>query len=102
MRLQKLIAEAGIASRRAAERLILDGRVTVNGSTVRQLGTTVEPDRDEVQVDGVPVERPSAKSYLLLHKPAGAVTSVSDPHAAHTIMSFLPDDAPRLFPVGRL
>lgn len=102
MRLQKLIAEAGIASRRAAERLILDGRVTVNGGTVRQLGTTVMPDRDVVQVDGVAVERPSTKSYLLLHKPAGVVTSVSDPHAAHTIMSLLPDDGPRLFPVGRL
>ena len=102
MRLQKLIAEAGIASRRAAERLILDGRVTVNGVTVRQLGSTVVPDIDVVQVDGVSVERPSAKSYLLLHKPAGYVTSVSDPHAAHTIMSLLPQGGPRLFPVGRL
>jgi 23S rRNA pseudouridine2605 synthase len=101
-RLQKLIAEAGLASRRAAERLILEGRVTVNGVAVRQLGATAVPGQDDVRLDGRPLAPPPAKTYLLLHKPAGVVTSVRDPHAVRTIMALLPKDAPRLFPVGRL
>jgi 23S rRNA pseudouridine2605 synthase len=97
-----LIAEAGLASRRAAERMILDGRVSVNGAVVRELGAAAMPGRDEVRVDGSALRPPTERTYLLLHKPRGVVTSVRDPHAIHTIMSLLPPGMPRLFPVGRL
>jgi 23S rRNA pseudouridine2605 synthase len=102
VRLQKLLAAGGIASRRAAERLISDGHVTVNGVTVTELGATAIPDRDDVRVDGRRVRALATHTYLLLHKPPGYVTSLSDPHAEHTIAELLPPDAPRLYPVGRL
>lgn len=82
--------------------MILDGRVSVNGVVVRELGAMAIPGDDEVRVDGNVLRPPARKTYLLLHKPRGVVTSVRDPHAAHTIMSLLPPDAPRLFPIGRL
>jgi 23S rRNA pseudouridine2605 synthase len=102
VRLQKLIAEAGRSSRRAAERLIVEGRVTVNGEVIRQLGATATPGRDLVCVDGEPLHPPRSKTYLLMHKPLGVVSSARDPHAVRTVTSLLPPDAPRLFPVGRL
>jgi 23S rRNA pseudouridine2605 synthase len=102
VRLQKLIAEAGVASRRAAERLIVDGRVTVNGEVVRQLGASAMPGRDEVRVDGALLQPPAVKTYLLLNKPAGVVSSLRDPHAERTVTSLLPPGTPRLYPVGRL
>ena len=102
VRLQKLLAEAGIASRRAAERLIAEGHVTVNGVVVREPGSAAIPGRDEVRVDGAPLRPPAAKTYLLLHKPSGVVTSVHDPHAERTIMALLPRNVPRVYPVGRL
>lgn len=102
VRLQKLIAAAGVASRRSAEQLIREGRVSVNGAVSRQPGQTALPGRDDVRVDGRPLRPPSASTYLMLHKPAGVVTTVRDRHAAHTIMSLLPAGSPRLFPIGRL
>ncbi len=102
VRLQKLIADAGVASRHAAERLIAEGRVTVNGTLVREPGATAVPGEDEVRVDGAPLRPSAAKTYLLLHKPPGYVTSVADPHAERTVMTLLPPDTPRVYPVGRL
>ena len=102
VRLQKLIAEAGLASRRAAERLIAEGRVTVNGAVVRELGSAAIPGQDDVRVDGTPLRPPATKTYLLLHKPPGYVTSVADPHAERTVMALLPPGTPRVYPAGRL
>ncbi len=103
-RLQKFLARAGVASRRHAEALILAGRVQVNGQPVTQLGAKVQPDTDAVQVDGRPVQVPAARIYLLLHKPAGVVTTASDPQGRQTVLDLLPPSlqAERLFPVGRL
>jgi 23S rRNA pseudouridine2605 synthase len=99
-RLQKILAEAGIASRRAAEDLLRSGRVSVNGR-VAKLGDSAEPERDEVAVDGVPVARePSV--YWLLHKPRGVITTVRDPEGRSTVRDLVPDREHRLFPVGRL
>jgi pseudouridine synthase len=93
-----------VASRRHAEELILAGRVQVNGQPVTQLGAKVQPEGDEVQVDGRPVQAPAARVYLLLHKPAGVVTTASDPQGRQTVLDLLPSSlqAQRLFPVGRL
>lgn len=102
VRLHKLLAEAGVASRRAAERLIAGGHVSVNGVTVRTPGSVVVPDRDDIRVDGVPVRPPRHRTYLLLHKPPGYVTTLHDPHAERTVRDLLPPDTPRVYPVGRL
>lgn len=101
-RLQKILAQAGYGSRRACERLILQGRVRVNGELVTQLGTRVAPHADVIEVDGSRVHLPEEHTYILLHKPAGVVTTRSDPHAKRTVMHLLQGvDAP-VFPVGRL
>ena len=101
-RLQKFLARAGLASRRHCEEIILAGRVRVNGRVVRVLGTRVRPGLDRVQVDGELV-RPDRLVTLLLHKPAGYITAVSDPQGRPVVTSLLPPgDFPRLFPVGRL
>jgi 23S rRNA pseudouridine2605 synthase len=102
VRLQKLLADAGVASRRAAERLIAAGRVTVNGEVVRTPGTSALLERDDVRVDGVPVRAPVRRTYLLLNKPAGYTTTLSDPHAERTVRELLPRSAARVYPVGRL
>jgi 23S rRNA pseudouridine2605 synthase len=103
-RLQKVLAHAGVASRRHAEQLIAGGRVTVNGEVVRQLGTRVDPRRDEVRVDGQPIRPAISHTYILLHKPAGPVTAASDPQGRATVLDLLPPDlrARRVYPVGRL
>jgi 23S rRNA pseudouridine2605 synthase len=101
VRLQKFLAEAGVASRRAAEPIILDGRVAVNGRPVRRLGTKVDPDRDEVTVDGQPV-RVKRKLYVALHKPAGCVCSRRDERGRPTIHDLLPKEWQNLHSVGRL
>jgi pseudouridine synthase len=103
-RLQKFLARAGVASRRHAEALILAGRVQVNGQRVTQLGTRVQPETDEVLVDGRTVRPAAASVYVLLHKPAGVVTTVSDPQGRQTALDLLPPSLrdKRLFPVGRL
>ena len=102
-RLQKVLARAGIASRRASERLILDGRVMVNGATVTRLGTSVDPARDVVKVDGKRIPaRPPTRGVLILNKPRGYVTTARDPEGRPTVMDLLSGIGPRVFPIGRL
>ncbi|HZT22058.1 MAG TPA: pseudouridine synthase [Verrucomicrobiae bacterium] len=100
-RLQKFLAEAGVASRRAAEQFILDGRVAVNGQIVRRLGTKVDPARDTVAVDGREV-RPQRKLYLALHKPRGCVCSRRDERGRPTIYGLLPRQWQMVYSAGRL
>lgn len=101
MRLQKALAEAGVASRRHAEALIAAGRVKVNGAVVRAMGVTIDPQRDRLEVDGRAVRAAGERTYIMLHKPRNVVTTASDPAGRATIMDFVPRDR-RLFPVGRL
>lgn len=102
-RLQKALARAGVASRRAAERLIREGRVTVNGHTVTRMGTQVDPSGDVVRVDGRKVPpAPRSHTYLALNKPRGFVTTLSDPEGRPTVRDLLPDIRARVYPVGRL
>ena len=101
-RLQKLLARAGYGSRRSAEKLIVEGRVSVNGVIVRQLGTQVGDD-DRVEVDGVELTRTVELAYLAMHKPHGFVTTARDPQNRRTVMELLPPDLPpHVLPVGRL
>jgi len=100
-RLQKILAAAGIASRRACEAIILDGRVQVNGKTVSELGAKADPRRDEITVDLVPIHR-EAPVYILMNKPKGYVTTVKDDQGRPTVMALLRDVPGRLYPVGRL
>ena len=100
-RLQKILAQAGIASRRGAEQLIHEGRVRVNGEVVREMGTKVDLTVDTVTVDSKPI-RIEQKIYILLHKPAGYVTTLSDPQGRPTVSDLIADIPQRLFPVGRL
>jgi 23S rRNA pseudouridine2605 synthase len=100
-RLQKVLANAGFASRRECEELISAGRVAVNGKVVRILGARVDPTQDEIAVDGQPIGRPSPRTYVLLHKPAGVISTADDPQGRPTVVEMV--DLPvRLFPVGRL
>jgi len=99
-RLQKVLARAGIGSRRTAEELIAAGRVTVNGD-VAVLGRRVDTEHDRVEVDGVPIGVREGLVYYLLNKPRGVVTSASDPHAERTVVDLVPRE-PRVYPVGRL
>jgi len=101
-RLQKVLARAGLGSRRACEELIRSGRVTVNGRLVTELGTRVEPARDAIAVDGKPLPAAPAPVYWMVNKPRGFVATVSDPFASRTALQLLPEGQPRLFPVGRL
>lgn len=99
-RLQKILAAAGICSRRSAEKLILDGRVAVNGEIANELGRRVDPENDIVAVDGEQINR-AAKQTFILNKPAGIITTCSDKHARATVLELLPP-VPGLHPVGRL
>src|SRR3989442_4511019 len=101
-RLQKIIATAGVTSRRKAEQLILEGRVTVNGRALTQLGSKADPARDEIRVDGRPLARPGKRLYLLLNKPVGYVSTLSDPQGRPTVISLLRGIRERVYPVGRL
>jgi 23S rRNA pseudouridine2605 synthase len=101
VRLQKFLADAGLASRRAAEQFILDGRVSVNGEIVRRLGTKVDPVHDRVTADGKPV-REKKKLYVALHKPAGCVCSHADELGRPTVYDLLPKEWQRVSTVGRL
>lgn len=102
-RLQKILSAAGIASRRAAEEYIRQGRVSVNGHTITELGTKAEPD-DDIRVDGRRLKQPSRRRYILLYKPRGYITSRSDPQRRPTIMDLLTKGGVReyVYPVGRL
>ncbi len=99
-RIQKILAAAGVASRRAAEDLIRAGRVTVNGR-VAQLGERADAERDEIALDGERVRRESLE-YWIVHKPRGVLTTVSDPHGRSTVIDLVEGSRVRLFPVGRL
>ena len=99
-RLQKVLARAGIGSRRVAEDLIAEGRVTVNGR-VAVLGARVDPEADLIEVDGAAVGTRADLVHYLLNKPAGVVTTASDPQGRPTVVALVPDE-PRVFPVGRL
>lgn len=101
VRLQKYLADAGVASRRASEQIITEGRVTVNGQVVRELGSRVDPAHDQVVVDGRPV-RERRKIYAALHKPGGLVCSRSDERGRPTIYQILPKEWSHLHSVGRL
>jgi pseudouridine synthase len=101
-RLQKILAEAGIASRRESERFIREGRVTVDGRAITALGSKADPDRDLIAVDGKVVRASQPKRYLLLHKPAGYVTTRADPRGRSVVFDLLPREKTRLFTVGRL
>ena len=100
-RLQKLISAAGIASRRSAEQLILAGRVLVNGVPAG-LGQSADPETDEILVDGVPLRGPKERTYILLNKPRGYVTTLRDERGRPTVAELVADAGKRLFPVGRL
>ena len=100
-RLQKILSAAGICSRRAAEGYLTAGRITVNGETA-QLGQQADPETDDIRVDGVPLGREPEAVYLMLNKPRGYVTTVSDEQGRKTVMDLLTGVHTRIYPVGRL
>ncbi len=102
MRLQKFIAECGIASRRGAEKIIESGRVYVNGDLVDFMGCEIEPETDIVELDGRVISRESKKYYIMLNKPKNYVTTVSDDLERPTVMQLVSDIKARIYPVGRL
>ena len=101
-RLQKILSQAGVASRRASEQLMLDGRVTVNGVTIRELGTKADAARDDIRVDGRRIKVVERHRYLLLNKPRGYVTTRSDPQRRPTVIDLLGGVREYVYPVGRL
>src|SRR5215471_2676933 len=101
-RLQKLLSQAGVASRRLSEELIVQGRVQVNGETVTALGTKADPDADEIKVDGRRIHAQKRKRYILLNKPRGYITSRSDPQQRPTVLDLLRGVKEYVYPVGRL
>jgi 23S rRNA pseudouridine2605 synthase len=102
IRLQKYLALCGVASRRASEKMIQEGRVAVNGSVITEMGVQVDETRDTVTVDGEVVRPEEEKHYIAYNKPIGEVTTVSDPEGRATVMDKFADYPVRLFPVGRL
>lgn len=102
MRLQKFIAECGIASRRNAEKIIESGRVYINGELVDYMGCVIDPDRDVVEIDGRVIEPENKKYYIMLNKPKNYVTTVSDDLGRPTVMQLVSDINARIYPVGRL
>lgn len=102
IRLNKVLAQAGLTSRRGADRLIAEGRVAVNGATVPEPGVVVDPDVDVVTVDGAPLPGAEALEYVLLNKPRGYVTTRSDPQGRPVVTELIRGTRARLYPVGRL
>jgi len=100
-RLQKVMAHAGVASRRKSEEIIAEGRVKVNGEIVTEMGFKVDPKQDQIIVDGEVISE-EKKRYILLNKPEGFITTVSDPEGRPTVMDLIPDLKQRLYPAGRL
>lgn len=101
-RLQKVLAAAGVASRRSSEFLIASGRVSVNGVTVTELGSRVDPEIDRIHVDGKPVQVDVSKRYVMLNKPTGVVSTLKDEHGRRDLTEFVSQFDERLFNVGRL
>ncbi|HKD04710.1 MAG TPA: pseudouridine synthase [Bryobacteraceae bacterium] len=101
-RLQKILAAAGITSRRKSEQYIVDGRVTVNGAVITELGSKADPERDHIKVDGRLLRRPATHAYIALNKPDSVVTTVSDPQGRRTVIDLLHSVKTRVYPVGRL
>ena len=101
-RLQKILSQAGVASRRKAEKLIVEGRVTVNGKTITELGSKADLDADHVKVDGNLLRAPKRRLYIALNKPKECMTTASDPEGRPTVMHLLRGVHERVFPVGRL
>lgn len=100
-RLQKILSASGVASRRASEQMILEGRVTVNGDTVRELGTKADPQKDIIKVDGRRIKTVVRNRYIALYKPKGYVTTRSDPEGRRTVMDLV-GEGDYIYPVGRL
>jgi 23S rRNA pseudouridine2605 synthase len=101
-RLQKIIAAAGLASRRKSEEMISSGRVSLNGQIVTELGTKADIEKDDIRVDDQQLQGRERFVYILLNKPKGFVTTVSDPEGRPTVMSLVKGVAARVYPVGRL
>lgn len=101
-RLQKILSQAGVASRRKAEELIVEGRVTVNGQVITELGSKADLEQDHIKVDGQLLHAPKRHVYLALNKPKGCVTTLSDPEGRQTVRHLLRGVKHRVFPVGRL
>src|SRR5712675_681084 len=98
-RLQRFLARSGVASRRACEQLIVEGRVRVNGAQVSVLGTVIDAESDKVEVDRRPVRPTSVRTYLALNKPAGVVSTASDPQGRQTVVELVKHPG-RIYPVG--
>src|SRR5215471_10217739 len=101
-RLQKILSQAGIASRRQAEKIMTEGRVTVNGAIITELGSKANLETDHIKVDGKLIRPPKHQVYILLNKPHSTVTTVSDPEGRATVMDLLRGVKERVYPVGRL
>ena len=101
-RLQKLISRAGIASRRTAEKMIAEGRVSVDGQVVTQMGVSVDPVKHRICVDGKPLTKRERLVYFMLYKPRGYISTVKDERGRRTVLELLPDIPERVYPVGRL
>lgn len=102
IRLQKYLADAGVASRRACEELIVSGRVSVNGKIVTKLGTKINPENAQVLLDGKAIKPKNTKTYIAFYKPRGVLSTMSDPSGRRSLSSFFSDWSERLFHVGRL
>ncbi len=101
-RLQKILSQAGVASRRQAEKIMVEGRVTVNGATITELGSKADLERDHIKVDGKLLRPPKTQLYLAMYKPNNTVTTVKDPEGRATVMDLLRGVKERVYPVGRL
>jgi 23S rRNA pseudouridine2605 synthase len=101
-RLQKILSQAGVTSRRKAEELMVEGRVSVNGKTVTELGSKADLETDHIKVDGKRLQAPKRHVYIALNKPKGCVTTASDPEGRETVLHMMRGVKERVFPVGRL